>query len=435
MSKKLGASGRGRVETSTRPSALPLTVLVVLFVAAFIVWADRAVIDQIARGAATVVPAKEIQQVSHLEGGILEALNVEEGEAVRRDEVVARVKNTRTRADFEAARAKRAALRVRLARLDAELADAAFDGAAAPVPGAATVAEAERLVLDLRRRHGAAQREALNLAAEQKRGELAEQRAQLRYLRSQQRLAQQEIGMLQPLVESGAAARSDLIDVRRTVSDLRGQIDAVSNAIPRTESALEEVLRDLEQLATEQRVRTLGELNQTREEVDRLTAQLTAEADRVARTEIRSPVDGTVKSVAIPTLGGVVESGETILEIVPTTERLLVEARIPPEDVAFLRPGQAAVVKISAYDFAIYGGLDGVVEDISADTFIDEVTEEEYYEVRVRTDANAIRHEGEAYAIRPGMTGSVDILTGEETVLDIALAPVRELAERALRER
>jgi adhesin transport system membrane fusion protein len=291
------------------------------------------------------------------------------------------------------------------------------------------------LVLDLRRRHGAAQREALNLAAEQKRGELAEQRAQLRYLRSQQRLAQQEIGMLQPLVESGAAARSDLIDVRRTVSDLRGQIDAVSNAIPRTESALEEVLRDLEQLATEQRVRTLGELNQTREEVDRLTAQLTAEADRVARTEIRSPVDGTVKSVAIPTLGGVVESGETILEIVPTTERLLVEARIPPEDVAFLRPGQAAVVKISAYDFAIYGGLDGVVEDISADTFIDEVTEEEYYEVRVRTDANAIRHEGEAYAIRPGMTGSVDILTGEETVLDIALAPVRELAERALRER
>ena len=176
------------------------------------------------------------------------------------------------------------------------------------------------------------------------------------------------------------------------------------------------------------------ELNAVQAEAAALAEVIAAEADMVSRTEVRSPVRGTVKQLFVTTVGGVIQPGADLIEIVPLEDNLLVEARVRPADIAFLHPGQPAVVKVTAYDFAIYGGLDAVVEGISADTITDE-RGESFYRVRVRTHDIALQEAGEPLPIIPGMTTQVDILTGEKTVLDYLLGPILRAKERALRER
>ena len=408
---------------------------VVLFFAVFIVWADHAEIDQVARGPAEVVPAQEIQTISHLEGGILEALAVREGETVEAGQTVARIKNTRTRADFQAARVRKDSLTARQHRLQAEI-----DGNAVSFPVALRraapdhvaaqqqFAEARKAALD-------AKLDVLDLEHQETRQELDVQRLKAEHLREQLAIARQEVDILAPLVDQGSAAPTDLLTVRKTISDLKSELSGVESAIPTTRSKLEEIETERTTARAEFRSKALQRLNATRDELSKVKQQITAGGQRLERTTLEAPTHGVVQSVAIPTIGGVVESGETILEIVPITDSLLIEARINPEDVAFIRPDQKANVKISAYDYAVYGGLKGQVTAISADTLVDKQTDERYYRVTIRTDDNAIEHEGERYLIRPGMTGSVDILTGKKTVLEIALSPLKTLAERALRER
>ncbi len=161
---------------------------------------------------------------------------------------------------------------------------------------------------------------------------------------------------------------------------------------------------------------------------------IAAAADRVQRTEVRSPVRGTIKRLLINTVGGVIQPGQDLVEIVPLEDTLLIEAKVRPADIGFLHPGQPALVKVTAYDFSIYGGLEGVVEDISADTITDE-RGESFYRVRVRTHDNALEKAGEPLPIIPGMTTQVDILTGQKTVMDYLLKPILKAKERALRER
>jgi len=419
-------SGRG---------AWALFASVVLFFAVFVVWADRAEIDQVARGSAEVVPAQEIQTISHLEGGILEALTVREGETVETGQTVARVKNTQNRADLEAARVRRASLTARRQRLQAEMTGGPMAFPETPGEAAAVHVAAQRRLADLRRDALDAKLSVLELQREETRQELDVQQLKAGHLRARLALARQEIDILAPLVDQGAAAPTDLLTVRGTVSDLKSELNNVEAAIPKTNSKLDEIASELDTARAEFRSKALERLNATRDELARVKQRITAGSQRLKRTTLEAPTDGVVQSVAIPTIGGVIEPGETILEIVPITESLLVEARIKPEDVAFIRPDQDASVKISAYDYAVYGGLKGHVTAISADTLVDEETDERYYRVTVRTEDNAITYEGERYLIRPGMTGSVDILTGKKTVLEIALSPLKTLAERALRER
>jgi adhesin transport system membrane fusion protein len=408
---------------------------VALFFVVFVVWADRAEIDQMARGPAEVVPAREIQTISHLEGGILEALTVREGETVKAGQTVARIKNTQTRADFEAARVRKASLTARRQRLQAEIAGEPVSFPARLRAESPEHVAAQRRLAATRRDALDARLTVLDLRRRETRQELEVQRLKAGHLRQRLRIAREEVDILAPLVEEGAAARTDLLAVRKTISDLKSELNSVETAIPKTESKLEEIETERATARAEFRSGALERLNATRDELARVKQRITAGTQRLERTSLEAPTDGVVQSVPIPTIGGVVEPGETILEIVPTTETLLVEARIKPEDVAFIRPGQEASVKISAYDYAVYGGLEGEVTAISADTLVDERTDERYYRVTVRTEDNAIAHEGERFLIRPGMTGSVDILTGKKTILEIALSPLKTLAERALRER
>ena len=222
-----------------------------------------------------------------------------------------------------------------------------------------------------------------------------------------------------------------LLRLQREVSDLAGELEATKLAGPRIETALREAKRRIEERQLGFRAEAQRELNAVQAEAAALHEVITAEADRVSRTEVRSPVRGTVKRLLVNTVGGVIQPGADLIEIVPLEDNLLVEAKVRPADIAFLHPGQPAMVKVTAYDFAIYGGLDAVVEDISADTITDEHGES-FYRVRVRTHDNALYKAGEPLPIIPGMTTQVDILTGEKTVLDYLLKPILRAKERAL---
>jgi adhesin transport system membrane fusion protein len=229
-------------------------------------------------------------------------------------------------------------------------------------------------------------------------------------------------------------SKVQLLRLQREVSDLAGDLEATRLAGSRVETALREAKRRIEERQLGFRADAQRELNAVQAEAAALHEVITAEADRVSRTEVRSPVRGTVKRVLVNTVGGVIQPGADLIEIVPLEDNLLVEAKVRPADIAFLHPGQPAMVKVTAYDFAIYGGLDAVVEDISADTITDEHGES-FYRVRVRTHDNALYKAGAPLPIIPGMTTQVDILTGKKTVLDYLLKPILRAKERALRER
>jgi len=235
-------------------------------------------------------------------------------------------------------------------------------------------------------------------------------------------------------VEKQIHSELDYLRLEQTVVQLRGDVEALSLGIPRVQRAAKEARGRIEQPKAEYRRLALEEINERRLELKSITENLSSGGDRVTRTDIRSPVKGIVKHIMINTLGGVVRPGESIMEIVPLDDTLLIEAEIKPSDIAFLHPGQKATVKITAYDFSIYGGLEGTVEHISADTIEDEKGEN-FYLVKVRTKQNAMIYRGQRLPIIPGMTAGVDVLTGEKSVLDYLLKPILKAKQNALRER
>jgi adhesin transport system membrane fusion protein len=229
-------------------------------------------------------------------------------------------------------------------------------------------------------------------------------------------------------------SKIDLVRLRRERTELQGQISDVRGSIPRLRTAAGEAEQKITEYKSGYLADVSNQINEQRAELESLEKTLSAGADRVTRAQVRSPVRGTVKSINVNTIGGVIKPGEEIMEIVPLDDTLLVEAKIRPADIAFIRPEQPATVKITAYDFSIYGGLKGKVEHISADTIQDEEGDH-FYRVQVRTQETALTHRGERLPIIPGMTATVEILTGQKSVLDYLMKPILRAQEQALRER
>ena len=241
--------------------------------------------------------------------------------------------------------------------------------------------------------------------------------------------------MSRPLVKQGAMSEVEILRLERQANDLKGELESTRITIPRLESAVAEGRSKLESYTAKFRGDALAELNQVRAEQEGTSATSVALKDRVERAVVRSPVTGTIKTIRVTTIGGVVQPGSDLLEIVPLEDSLLVEARVRPRDIAFLRPGQEALVKITAYDFSIYGGFPAKLEQISADTILDEKKTESYYLVQVRTTSNVPARSSKTLAIIPGMTATVHIQTGEKTFLQYLLKPIIKTKEMAFRER
>ena len=370
-----------------------LVYLVVGFLAVFLLWAYQAQVEVVTTGQAKVIPSSKVQVVQNLEGGILEELLVAEGDFVKRDQVLARISDVNFASNYRESRARQLALRAAMARQQAEVTGAQ------PAFPADVVRERPDFV-----------REEMALF----RARQHELKESLDNFAITLAMVREELKLSEPLVKAGAISEVEILRLRRMEAENKARMDDRRNQF---------------------RAAAQGELRQSQVELSRLEESVVAMQDRVRRTTVRSPMDGVVKTLKITTLGGVIQPGSDIMEIVPIEDRLLVETRISPADVGFLRPGQQAMVKVSAYDFSVYGGLEGKVEHISADTIADTRANEVYYLVLVRTERNSISAGDKTLTVIPGMTAEVDILTDRKTILQYILKPFLRSRETALRER
>jgi adhesin transport system membrane fusion protein len=423
------ASRRGR------RFAYVLTFVTFAFVVVMLFWANGAMIDEVTRGEGRVVPSSKTQVVQNLEGGILSEILVREGDIVQEGAVLVRIDNSLAEANLRDLQGQYISLQARVARLDA-----LFDGAETVeyptevVKKAPDVVQAQNILFGTQRRQNAAQLSILESQRFQREQEIQEAVSQRRQYRNSLALAREELGITEPLVRQGIMPRLDLIRIERQVADLEGQIRTINTTIPRLQTALQESDNRIDEFNASNRASMSDQLITTRNQLKSIKETLFASTDRVTRTEVRSPVYGTIKQLKFNTVGGVVAPGADIVEIVPLEDSLLIEAEVRPADIAFLRPGQKAIIKISAYDFSIYGGLEATLEQISADT-IKYDGGDAFYRVYLRTEQNTLTRQGKILPIIPGMTATAEILTGSKTVLDYLLKPILKARDRALRER
>jgi adhesin transport system membrane fusion protein len=430
-----GGSTHGRPDEDRPHRFAHLLLFAILaFVVLFLLWASWASLDEVTRGDGKVIPSSQVQIVQNLEGGIVSEILVREGAIVPAGSILLRIDNAGAASNLKERRQREVALVAALARLRAEVAGAEIQ---LPADIAAEAADIAANELDLFRARRDALRSELAILqdqAEQRGQEITELTNRQEQLQRSLGLAREELAITEPLAAKRVVPKVELLRLRRQVNDLQGELASTELALPRAELARREAERRIEERRLGFRAEAQRELGTLQAELAVLKEGMTADADRVRRTDVRSPVRGTVKRLHVATLGGVIKPGQDLVEIVPLEDTLLVEARVRPADIAFLRPGLPALVKVTAYDFALYGGLEARVEDISADTIADE-RGESFFRVRVRTSSNELERAGEVLPIIPGMTTQVDILTGEKTVLDYLLKPILTLRDQAMRER
>ncbi len=411
-----------------------LLAVILLFFIVFLAWANWATLDEVTRGDGRIIPSSQVQIVQNLEGGIVADLLVHEGQIVDAGDILLRINNIEAASDLKGARERYFALLGAITRLNAEINEAGLEFSSELLTEARHVAINETALFDARLASLDAELEILRSQASQRDQEVAELEQKLSHLERSARLAADELRITEPLAAKRVVSRVDLLRLQRQVNDLEGELESARLSLPRIQLARREAHRRIDERVLNFRREAQRELNTLQTEATALAEVVAADADRVHRTDVRSPVRGTIKRLLVNTVSGVVQPGEDLVEIVPLEDTLLVEAQVRPSDIAFLRPDQPAIVKVTAYDFSIYGGLDAEVENISADTITDD-RGDSFFRLRVRTKDNVLDKAGDSLPIIPGMTTQVDVLTGQKTVLDYLLKPILKVRDEALRER
>jgi membrane fusion protein, adhesin transport system len=417
------------------PRVIRLTIWsLIAFVMFCLLWAHFAVVDEVTRGDGKAIPSSRLQKIQNLEGGIVAELFVREGQIVEAGDPLLRLDDTRFASNVGETEADRLALSLRMERLSAEVQDRDLlvsDEMRQKAPGQA---DNEIELFNSRRQQLLDEVAGLEEQLIQRQQELREFASKQGQFRNSLGLLRQEIQMSEPLVAQGAISQVEVLRLKRAEVEARGQLEATTLAIPRAESAIKEVQRKIDETRGRFRSEALAQLNETRTELSKIQSTGRALEDRVNRTLVTSPVRGIVKQLLVNTIGGVIQPGSDLVEIVPLGENLLVEARIRPQDIAFLHPGQEAMVKFTAYDYTIYGGLKAELEQIGADTVTDD-DGNSFYEIKLRTNKSHLGSEENPLLIIPGMVASVDIITGKKSVLSYLLKPIIRARAEALRER
>lgn len=420
---------------SRRSTQIFLLVVIAMIVAA-VVWASNATVDEITRGDGRVIPSSQLQKVQSLEGGIVQDILISEGDLVEKGQTLLKIDDTSVSSSLGELRAEQRAIEARIARLEAEVRDQEeIDFPEDLKEDYPEMVENERELFEARKEELEAEIGIARQQARQRELELKDYKRQEDALRESLQLAQEELSMNRPLADRGVVPKVEILRLRREVNDLQSELDGVIDSKPRAESALEEAYERIQNIYLRFRSEARQEMNNQKGELSVIEESLKAARDRVVRTDVTAPVDGVVNALNVNTIGSIIQSGEDIVEIVPVDDVLLIEARIRPKDVAFLRPGLKATVKLTAYDYSVYGGLDGEITRIGADTRIDEETDEPYYRVIVETEKNYLGEPTDPLPIIPGMVASVDILTGEKSILDYLLKPLTKARQEALTER
>ena len=416
------------------PLAYIVSLATFLFFFVFVIWAAFAELDEVTRGNGQVIPSQRLQEISNLEGGMLAETLVSENQIVEKDQVLARVSNEQAESTVRDHLNKQAEAEAAILRLEAER-----NGTDLVFPKELEEAQLQIItdqlaLFNARRSQFEGEMRALEAQLGQKHNEMEEAQARRGQLEENLRLVMEQRNIARPLMLKGTFSRVDYLKLEQQVATLQGDVAGVAQSIARARNGAQEIQERITQRRSEKMSQIQEEINKRRLDLNTIRETLAFGGDRTKRMDVRAPMRGTVKRILINTAGGTVKPGETLVELVPLDDTLLIEARIKPTDIAFLHPNQKAVVKITAYDFSIYGGLEAGVEQISADT-IEDKKGETHYLVKLRTTKNAIVYHGKSLPIIPGMTASVDILTGKKTVLDYLLKPILKAKQNALRER
>jgi len=400
-----------------------------------IFWASQAELDELTRGEGKVIPSHQLQIVQNLEGGIISDILVSEGDIVKKGQVILKIDNTNFTSSFEESKLRQNELKAKFLRLNAEANDNKnFIYDEKKSKELSTQIKYEKSLYESNKEQLNRSLDVVKEQITQKKQELTELYAKIKQEKQTLKLIQDEINITKPLVKRGLVSEVEFLKLRRELNVQKGELEASRLTVPRLKSQIKEFDNKILEIELEYKNKAKKELNEVVAEISRIGQTNTALSDRVRRTLVRSPVNGTVQQLLINTIGGVVQPGMDLVEIVPTQDNLLIEAKIKPSDIAFLRPQLKAMIKFSAYDFAIYGGLKGKLTNISADTITDEKGES-YYLVRIKTDTSYLGTKEKPLPIMVGMTVGVDIITGKKTVLDYLLKPILKAKQSALRER
>jgi membrane fusion protein, adhesin transport system len=411
--------------------------LIALFCAAFVLWASMTEVDELVRGEGRVIPSQKLQVVQNLEGGIVAEILVAEGAFVEAGQVLLKMDDTQFDSNLQGNHLKVMALKARAARLRAEVDGSEILRLAKGVSESeefARLFREEQRLFERRLAQLNSDQKIIQQQIEQKRQSLQQAIAQTGQTKAQLALAQKELDILKPLLTEGVVSEMEVLRAEKARLSAQSDLSRYRFQVPEIEASIAELESKSEARVLDYKSEAQAELNSVLAELPRLSQSSGAMEDRVQRTYIRSPVRGTVKQLWINTVGGVVQPGMDILSIVPIEDSLLVEAKVRPADIARLYPGQQSRVKLTAYDYSIYGGLEAEVVHISADTIVGEKGDA-YYQLRVRTKRNNLGSAGQPLPIIPGMVAQVDVVTGKKTILDYLLKPVLKARHVVFTER
>ncbi|WP_448216929.1 HlyD family type I secretion periplasmic adaptor subunit [Endozoicomonas sp. 2B-B] len=402
-----------------------LALLVVL-----ILWSCWAELDEVVTGYGRVVPDSRVQLVQSLDGGILKWIGVREGDHVNRGDTLVQVDETRYRSSLMVNETELEDTAWEVLRLEVELnslheKEGQWQITRSELPDKFHAEpvdlmrlEQQNAILDKRLESFISQLDILSIQESQKSQELKEHRQKIKTLSRSDSLIEEELKLKEPLVREGLVTQVDILGLQRRANELKGELESAKLMEPRLASALSEARSRYRSTAVRYRADVQKELQSARERLGRLTEGQVGLKDKVHRTSLSAPVSGLIKVVHVNTPGSVIQPGATLIEIVPEGDSLVVEAQVKPSDIAFLRSGQNAQVKLTAYENASYGSLKGTLESISADTLEDD-RGQPYYRIRVKLPTTE-----DQWPVLPGMTAVVDVLTGRRTVMNYVMAPV-----------
>lgn len=392
-------------------------------------WAAFAQVDQVTRGTGKVIPSSKAQLVQPAEPAVIKDILVRGGQSVRKGQLLVRLDDAQSSSELGQLEAENDRLGLRAQRLQYE----ATGGALGCEEG--TACADERRLQQVRVATAQSRQSALTAAIEQRRRDQQEALATAAALEDSVRLSREQVNMLQPLATKGIVPQTELLTAQRELVDVQGRLSAARQAAARAGAAIREAQADLSSARLDFRQQALNERSEVQTKIAVNEQTIRGAAARQQRNELRAPSDGVVNDVQITTIGGFVNAGEKIMQIVPVGEKLLVETRVAPSDIAFIKIGDAANVKVTAYDFSIFGGLQGKVQQISADSIFDEAERQAYYTVLIETDRSFITRGLQRLPIVPGMICDVEILTGRRSILSYLLKPIEKAFDVAMTER
>lgn len=423
------SSFRKRIGYDDWDESRRLIVLCGLALVLLFLWAGLARVDEVTRGMGKVVPSSKAQLVQAANPATVTSILVRPGQMVKKGQLLVRLDDSQSLSALGQLQAENARLEARAERLEGE-----GTGTGSGCEEGSICAEESRLSL-VRRAAAQSRQSGLIAQVDQRRRDLQEGLATAAALENSARLAQDQVNMLAPLAQKGIVPKTDLLTAQRDLVDTRGRLSAAREGVGRAQAAIREAQAQLSQARLDFRQEALNERSEITTKIAVNQETMKGAEARLERNELRAPATGYINDVQVTTVGGFVNAGEKLMQIVPVGEKLLIEARVDPKDIAFIKVGDPANVKVTAYDFSIYGGLSGQVRNISADSIYDEAERKAYYSVMVETDRSYITKNGTRLPIMPGMICDVEIVTGRKSILTYLFKPVLRAFDEALTER